>query len=102
MPITVLSPEESAVDRRRVKADEDGGDREREAWKFLSHSKNSLDLAEIVNSVEHLEPKSGDDECRLNLNAPGSETPVAHPLWKNSISPFSAPPASSLPLSGPG
>ena len=100
MPITVLSPEESAVDRRRVKADGDGGDTEREAWKFLSHSKNSLDLAEIVNSVEPQEPKSGAVECRLNLNVPSTETPVSHPLWKISVSPFSAPPPSSLPLSG--
>ena len=71
MPITVLSLEESADERRRVKANEGGGDGKREAWKFLSHSKNSLDLGEIVNSVEYQEPKSGDVERRSPLNAQG-------------------------------
>ena len=71
MPITVLSLEESADERRRVKANEGGGDGKIEAWKFLSHSKNSLDLGEIVNSVEYQEPKSGDVERRSPLNAQG-------------------------------
>ena len=65
MPITVLSPEESATERRRVKANEGGGgDGEGDAWKFLSHSKNSLDLGEIVNSVEYQGAMSDDAESR--------------------------------------
>ena len=83
MPITVLSPEESADERRRVKANEGGGDGEREAWKFLSHSKNSLDLGEIVNSVEYQEPKSGDVERRSPLNAH-----LSGPHWKLEEFPF--------------
>ena len=67
MPITVLSPAESAAERRRVKADEGGRDVDREAWKFLSHSKNSLDLGEIINSVEYQEPKSGEAERKSPL-----------------------------------
>ena len=69
MPITVLSPEESATERRRVKANEGrGGDGEGEAWKFLSHSKNSLDLGEIVNSVEYQGALSDDAESRCRIS----------------------------------
>ena len=39
--------------------------------------------------------------CNLSiLNAPGTETPVSHPIWGDSLVPFSAPAASFLPLSG--
>ena len=72
MPITVLSPEESATERRRVKANEGGGgDGEGDAWKFLSHSKNSLDLGEIVNSVEYQGALSDDAESRCRSSVLG-------------------------------
>ena len=81
MPITILNKDAAAGEGRRVTADEAGeaGGGERassggDPWEFLSHSKNSLDLAEIANTVEPQAPKSGDVQrtsAHISLNSGG-------------------------------
>ena len=58
-------------------------------------------LWEAGKKVEFFWDKISLTDCNWScLNAPGSETPWCHSLWKSSLFPFSALALSFLPLSG--